>query len=392
MTRKRPLLTVGLALVLLEPAFAQKPVVEIAFVANQRGDGATNGISGGYAAELAVLLRNKRPDTRYHYRLTKFDDQCDFRYGVPEAIKMATDSRFVAAVAHYCSSVAIKTVDVFHKYGMPIVVWGAVLPEITHGNNYREVNRINGTQQKQNQNAANFMVAEGFRKWLVLFEESEYGRGHLRYFTAALQEVKDVRVLEQTGISPSDPNVANAVRAAMNRTKPDVILIAGLSSFSARVYRAIRDVNSRIQIQATSGAMSNEFLQQLKNSKVETEGLVAFRDGPSTRKLTGGETFLKEYGLQGYKEPADVYATFAYAATQLVMEGVEKVGSDRRALTQYLVQVKDVPTLIGNVTFDVYGQNLLDATTVFVVQDGEWIEWEESDYAPSAGRKRKLVH
>ena len=46
----------------------------------------------------------------------------------------------------------------YHKF-VPAVVWGAALAEITYGNDYKEIHRINGTLSKQNDVATKFMTA-----------------------------------------------------------------------------------------------------------------------------------------------------------------------------------------------------------------------------------------
>ena len=51
--------------------------------------------------------------------------------GVQVGTKDAADNSVVAGVTHYCSAVAMSTVGVHHKFRLPVVVWGAVLPEIT---------------------------------------------------------------------------------------------------------------------------------------------------------------------------------------------------------------------------------------------------------------------
>jgi branched-chain amino acid transport system substrate-binding protein len=48
---------------------------------------------------------------------------------------------------------------------------------------------------------------------------------------------------------------------------------------------------------------------------------------------------------------------------------------------------RDHQSIVGKVTFDDHGQNMVPLITKFVVQDGKWIVWEESEYARG---KRKL--
>jgi branched-chain amino acid transport system substrate-binding protein len=69
------------------------------------------------------------------------------------------------------------------------------------------------------------------------------------------------------------------------------------------------------------------------------------------------------------------------------MEEIEKVGPNRAKLTAALGDIKNRPSIVGPVTFDEYGQNITPLTTKYVVQDGKWVVWDESEYATG---KRKL--
>ena len=77
--------------------------------------------------------------------MQSLDDECKPNVGVQVATKMATDKNVIGGVTHYCSAVAMATIDVYHQFGMPAVVWGAVLPDITYANDFKEVQRVNGT-------------------------------------------------------------------------------------------------------------------------------------------------------------------------------------------------------------------------------------------------------
>ena len=72
----------------------------------------------------------------------------------------------------------------------------------------------------------------------------------------------------------------------------------------------------------------------------------------------------------------------------LVLDTIEAVGPDREAITEALGNVKDHDSIVGPITFDDHGQNMVPLITKYVVQDGKWVVWEDSEYA--AG-KRKLA-
>ena len=153
---------------------AEKDTVKIAFIGPLTGGVSANGLGGRNSAELAVRLQNADSSSKYTYELIALDDECKPNIGVQVATKVAADNDIVAGVTHYCSAVAMGTVDVYHKFGLPVVVWGAVLPDITYGNDYKEVHRVNGTMINQNEVAADFMLQQGFKTWVIIHDTTDY--------------------------------------------------------------------------------------------------------------------------------------------------------------------------------------------------------------------------
>jgi branched-chain amino acid transport system substrate-binding protein len=143
--------------------YRAKDTVKIAYIGPLTGGVSANGIGGRNSADLAVRLKNQDPSAKYKYELVAADDECKPNVGVQVATKIASDNSIIAGVTHYCSAVAMSTVDVYHKFGLPVMVWGAVLPEITYGNDYKEVHRVNGTMINQNEVAAKFLTGLGYK-------------------------------------------------------------------------------------------------------------------------------------------------------------------------------------------------------------------------------------
>ena len=131
-------------------AASAKENVRIAFIGPLTGGNSAIGLGGRNSADLAVRLRNADPKAKYHYELVVMDDECKPDAGVQMATKAGSDRSIVAGVTHYCSVVAMATVDTFHRFGLPTIVWGAVLPDITYANDFKEIHRVNGTMINQN--------------------------------------------------------------------------------------------------------------------------------------------------------------------------------------------------------------------------------------------------
>ena len=83
--------------------------------------------------------------------MAALDDECKPDIGVQVATKLAADDQVIAAVTHSSRWWRWRPVEYTTSTSLPVVVWGAVLPDITYGNDYPEIHRVNGTMINQEQ-------------------------------------------------------------------------------------------------------------------------------------------------------------------------------------------------------------------------------------------------
>ena len=364
-------------------AGASRPVVRLAFIGPLSGGNSRIGFGGRNSAQLAILQANENASLRYRYELVLLDDECQPQAGVQAALKAGSDRAIVGAVAHYCSVVALSTAQTFHRLGLPAIVWGAVHPDITYGNDYQEVFRVNGTQVQQNQVAAEFTVRTlGLRRVAALHDTTDYGRGHFRYYSENLTRLGG----EVLAVFPVNPDQEDFT-AELTRIKalnPEVVWFGGLTPVGVRIRNQMARLGIGAVFQGTSGILNEEFNQAL--GAQTAAGAIGFLDGLPVEQLPGGRAFTEAYQAAGFREPPEAYGPFAYVAADLFVRAIEAVGPNRRAVTEYLAtRIRNVDTIIGPVNFDSYGQNDVPLVTPYVSQDGRWVPWSASDYA--AGRR-----
>jgi branched-chain amino acid transport system substrate-binding protein len=364
-------------------ALAQKQTVKIAFIGPLTGGVSANGIGGRNSADLAVRLRNEDPKAKYRYELLSLDDECKPNIAVQAATKAASDRNIIAGVTHYCSVTAIATVDTYHKFGFPVVVWGAVLPDITYRNKYDEVHRVNGTMINQNDVAAKFMTGLKFKRWVVIHDTTDYGKAHDKYFTEYLNKYGG-EVVGRFGVTADQQDFTAELTKAKD-LKPEVIYFGGLTPIGVRIRSQMDRLGVNAVFQGTSGIKSDSYIEGLGNKLAE--GSLSFVEGAPWEKLPGGLYFTGKYAQARYDQAPEAYGPFAFAAANLIMDAIDKVGPDRKKVIGELRKTRDKDSIIGKITFDDHGQNVVPLISKYVAQDGKWVLWEESEYG--AG-KRKL--
>ena len=362
---------------------AAKDTVRIAFVGPLTGGNSAIGLGGRNSADLAVRLRNADPKAKYQYELVVLDDECKPDAGVQMATKAGSDRGIVGGVTHYCSVVAMATVDTYHRFGLPTIVWGAVLPDITYAHDFKEIHRVNGTMINQNETNAKFVAGHGFKKVAVIHDTTDYGKGHNKYFSQFFQQAGG-QILSTFGVT-ADQQDFTAELTQIKAQEPQAVYFGGLTPIGVRIRAQMEKLGLKAQLDGTSGIVNDDFIKALGPL---AEGTLAFREGAPAEKLPGGKQFLADYAKQGYSNPPEAYGPFAYAGAVLLMDAIEKAGPDRKKIIAELSNVKDRDSIVGKITFDDHGQNTVPAITRYVVQDGKWVTWEDSEYA--AG-KRQLI-
>ncbi|RTL55275.1 MAG: branched-chain amino acid ABC transporter substrate-binding protein [Bradyrhizobiaceae bacterium] len=363
------------------PAMA-KDKVRIAFIANLSGGGSHIGLGGRNSADLAIRQRNADPKSKYEYELVSYDDECKPSVGVQVATRVASDDSISAALAHYCSAVAMATIGVFHKFNMPMLIFTAISPEITDDQKFDEVNRVGPSAIDQNRVGPKFMADLGYKTWAVIYDTTAFGTSNDKYFTQFMEKT-DGKVLAKFGVSP-DQQDFTAELTKIKELNPQVIYLETLAPVAARVRLQMDKLGVNAQFDSVSGVFSDEYIKTLGPL---AEGSLSRRNGQPLEDLAGGKAFIEQYAAQKYDQPADVWGHFAYAEMSLLLDVIEKVGPSRDAIVKGLRAVKEHPTLLGPVTFNDHGQNINSTASVVVVQDGKWIGWDKSEYATG---KRKL--
>src|SRR5271166_4403491 len=297
-----------------------KDQVKIAFVGPLTGANSPHGIGGRNSAELAVKLMNAKPDAKYEYELVVLDDECKPNVGVQVVTKIASDRTIVAAVPHYCSATAIATVDIFNRFKLPMVVWAAVLPEITYGNNYPEIHRVSGILIGQNRVGAQFMKQRGYKRFVSFADSTDYGKSMNKYFTQFTLENGN-EILGAFAVPPDQQDLS-AELTKIKELKPEVVYFGGLTPLGARLRTQMAKFGIEAELEGNSGIMGDAFITAVGPELAE--GTVTFFDCPPISKMTAGKMFMDAYEAAGYAEPPEAYGPFAFAATNLVMETIEK--------------------------------------------------------------------
>ena len=355
---------------------ADKKTVKIGFIGPLTGPNAAFGLGARNGADLAVKETNRKGASPYHYELVVMDDASDPSTGVSVATKLCTADKVAAATTHFNSPVGLATIHVFHRYGTPQVFWGGIHPDITYKHNFPEVTRVCANTIVEHAQLVNFVAKKlGYETWSLIYDTTSYGTSCNNAVKKALNE-SGIKILSEDGV----PVGTQDFRPILSRVKalnpgPKVIYFGGVVTEAALIKRQMAEMGmSKYLYCGVTGFDSETFN---KTAEGDAEGTVIVG-----KKAIGDDNpFVKAYAAAGYKEYYEATGPYAYDATGLIIEAINKVGPDDKKQLAQAIRAMKYEGVLGLTKFDEYGQTETGGLTLKVSQNGKWIAWETSDYA-----------
>jgi len=357
------------------PALAQE-AVKIAFIGPITGSAADMGLGGRNSFLLAIREANDSGLFPFKIEPMILDDAGDPAVALTAAKQAVADSNVVAVVPHWNSACALATVHTFHRAGIPAVIWGAIHPDITYGNDYKEITRVCQVAKIQDYFLVRFLIDLGYKNFSVIHDKTSYGEAHADSFIEAVTEF-DGQILSRDGTTEGERDFSPVLTMIKDRN-PEVVFYAGYHTEAAFIKMQMKELGMD-QLLAGITGMSAETFNELVGE--DAEGSMHAREGIPMAELPGGRKFMAAYEAAGFAEPYEAYGAFAYEATNVVLTALKKVGVDRRKLIDEIAATKNFDLIFGGWSFDDRGQTDLKLYRMYVSQDEEWVVWDDSEYA-----------
>lgn len=360
---------------------APAQVVKLAFLGPLTGPNAPQGLGARNAFDLAI--RQANASGRFPYRIegVVLDDASDPATGRAAALRAVSDPAVVAATGHWNSPVAFATIEVFHEHRTPIVIWGAIHPDITR-RGYAEVTRVAPTAEQETAVGARWVVRElRLRRWAVVHDTTTYGNFTRDAFVGTARGL-GAEILSTDGINVGDRDFS-ALLTRLRGLNPEGLFFGGVVTEGALLRAQMARARLAAAFFSISGIFDDRFIEVA--TPQAAEGTLAIKPGVPLERIAAGRRFIEDYRAAGYREPYGAYGPYAYDATNILLEALRQVGPDRAKLVDAIRNIRH-RGLLGEVTFDRDGQTQLVAVTRYVVQDGKWTVWEDSEYAK--GRRK----
>ncbi|MBP9838189.1 MAG: branched-chain amino acid ABC transporter substrate-binding protein [Proteobacteria bacterium] len=219
--------------------------------------------------------------------------------------------------------------------------------------------------------AAKWAKELGTKKIFIVHDGELYGKG-----LAGIVKKQSVALgLNVAGFEQIDPKAANykSLAVKIKQQNPEVIFFGGLTQTNGGQLAkdvVAAGVNSKFIF--PDGCFEKAFIDAAGKEVLEGRSYFTFGGVPPD-KLTGkGEVFFKKY-LAKFKSDPEVYSAYAYEATNVILNAIEKVGKkDRAAILEEVKKTKDFDGALGVWSFDENGDTTSKTMSINSIKDGKF--------------------
>jgi branched-chain amino acid transport system substrate-binding protein len=365
-----------IAMVLLAAVFLlascgqqEEEVIKIGVAGAHSGDLASYGLPTINAAELVVEQANENGGVLgRQVELVVEDDQCKPEVAANTAAKLVGEE-VVAVIGHICSGATRAALGTYLESNILAISPSATNPPLTKSGEYPNFFRTIAPDDAQGQLQAEYAVGQlGFRKFAVLHDKGDYGKGLAEFARGYLEDTGQAEIALFEGITAGAVDYS-AIINRIEATDVDAVVFGGYHPEASKLVGQMRQKGMDVAFISGDGVKDETFI---KVAGEDSEGVYATGAIDTTENpvaVAAIEAHQEKYG----EDPGPFFLN-AYAAAQALLNAIEAAEStDYEAVTAAL-RSRSVETPLGNISFDERGDAVGVGFSMYQVQSGRYVE------------------
>lgn len=355
---------VGTVLALASTTAMAQETIKLGFIGPLSGGNAQQGLSARNGFQLAIDQANAS-GLPFKIEPVILDDAANPQTGVSAAIKLTNDPQVIAAAGHWNSGVALATIPVFQRAGVPFIVWGAISPKITERNNPM-VSRVATTLVNTNEPLAKWAAEKVGKKIAIVSDTSDYGAANTQNFEKFYKAAGGSIIA--TEAAPVGTTDFRALLTKIKAASPDAIYFGGVVTEAGLVRQQMVELGMKQPMIGVDGFHDPAFIKIAAAAAEGTiVGIAKEKDNPQVAKLRD------DYAAAKFAEPSTTYTKNAYDTANILIAAIKKAGTKDKAAIAKAIRETQHDGALGHTSFDENGQTKLPVELELrTVKNGAW--------------------
>lgn len=255
-------------------------------------------------------------------RLAIYDDAGKVEVGAQGAERAITEKDASALLGMWSSSVTLAQMEVAKRYNVPLLAFYSWSDEVT-AKNYPQVFRIGPYNSKIAEQTAEFVKKRGYKRIVMLAEDTAYGLGFAKSFEMAAKGLPGVHV--ETVQFQAQTQDLTPVMSRISATAPNAVIVQTVFAATNLSIKQGREVGLQADIVAGwDWPTLGDFWPTVGEAGV---GVIypTFNDPSLTRSKTG-DAFVSAYKASYGAEPA-IFQYYLWDNFNAIKAAIDKAGT-----------------------------------------------------------------
>ena len=344
-------------------------VIKLGVAGAHSGDLASYGLPSVKAAELVVNEINAKGGI-LGKKVVLFveDDACKPELGSNVATKLISEGVDVV-MGHICSGSTKAALAIYKDANIICMSPSATNPPLTQSGDYPNFYRTIASDDAQAKLEVDYALdVLKVKKIAVIHDKGDYGKGLAEFSKKFIEDSGKGKVVLFEGVTPGAVDYS-AVVQKIKRSKAEAVIFGGYHPEAAKIVMQMRKKRMKTYFISDDGVKDDTFI---KVAGKYAEGVYA--TGPmdtSTNPLAIAATNAHQ---KAYGSDPGAFFLNAYAATQAVLNAVEKAGTTDYEAVSKALKAHYVETPLGKIKFDARGDAIGIGFAMYQVKDGVYVE------------------
>jgi len=344
-------------------------VIKLGVAGAHSGDLASYGLPSVKAAELVVKNVNAKGGINgKKVVMLVEDDACKPEFGSNVATKLISEGVDVV-MGHICSGSTKAALAIYKEENIICMSPSATNPPLTQSGDYPNFYRTIASDDAQARLEVDFAFdVLKVKKIAVIHDKGDYGKGLAEFAKAFIEKSGKGEVVLYEGVTPGAVDYS-AVVQKIKRSKAEAVIFGGYHPEASKIVMQMRKKRMKLHFISDDGVKDDTFI---KVAGKYAEGVYA--TGPmdtSNNPMTIAAT--KEHQKVYGSDPGAFFLN-AYAATQALLNAIEKAGSTDYDAVSKALKENFVETTLGKIKFDDKGDAIGIGFAIYQVRNGVYEE------------------
>jgi len=344
-------------------------VIKLGVAGAHSGDLASYGLPSVKAAELVVKEINAKGGILgKKVVLLVEDDACKPELGSNVATKLISEGVDVV-MGHICSGSTKAALAIYKDANIICMSPSATNPPLTQSGDYPNFYRTIASDDAQAKLEVDYALdVLKVKKIAVIHDKGDYGKGLAEFAKKFIENSSKGKVVLFEGVTPGAVDYS-AVVQKIKRSKAEAVIFGGYHPEASKIIMQMRKKRMKTYFVSDDGVKDDTFI---KVAGKYAEGVYA--TGPMDTSSNPLAIAAIKAHQKAYGSDPGAFFLNAYAATQALLNAIEKAGTTDYKAVSNALKTHYVETPLGKIKFDEKGDAIGIGFAMYQVKNGVYVE------------------